>query len=489
MDGSTTLGTGGLNGSGVATFSTSALAMGSHSIIAVYGGDSNNNGSTSAVLTPTVQQGTTTVALTSSLNPSTVGGSITLTATAKDRTNNPITATAITFMDGSFALGSGTTNSSGAATFATSTLAAGLHSLTAVFAGNSNDSGSTSAVLAQTVQQIASTTALTSSLDPSMVGGSVTLTATVRDNSDNPVPAATVRFMDGLIGLGSVTTNSAGVAMFTISTLAPGQHSLTAVSTGNTNDSGSNSPVLTQTVQQNTAKDGNTALGAATLNAPGAPAFGIATLSSGSHSITAVYNGDASNLASASAPLSQTVNAADFTIAANPANASIVSGKSASFTLTVTPMGLFTGAIGFSCGSGLPAIASCAFQPASVTPNSGIATTTLTITTTGTGSASLIQAAPGGSRKTPAYALAASICLLPIAGALLLCGDLCSRRSLRKGLVAATAVLAIGSAIGCNRMCIQPVHGSVHGCAPGRVNSCGNEPGGSASQLGERREG
>jgi hypothetical protein len=53
-DGATTLGTGTLNGSGQATFSTSLLTAGSHSITAVYGGDSDFNGSTSAALIQSV---------------------------------------------------------------------------------------------------------------------------------------------------------------------------------------------------------------------------------------------------------------------------------------------------------------------------------------------------------------------------------------------------------------------------------------------------
>jgi Astacin (Peptidase family M12A)/Bacterial Ig-like domain (group 3) len=53
-DGSTVLGTGGLNGSGVATYSVSGLAQGSHAITAVYGGDTNNAGSTSATLNENV---------------------------------------------------------------------------------------------------------------------------------------------------------------------------------------------------------------------------------------------------------------------------------------------------------------------------------------------------------------------------------------------------------------------------------------------------
>ena len=52
-EGATTLGTGTLSG-GTATFSTSSLAIGAHTITAVYGGDASFAGSTSPVLTQTV---------------------------------------------------------------------------------------------------------------------------------------------------------------------------------------------------------------------------------------------------------------------------------------------------------------------------------------------------------------------------------------------------------------------------------------------------
>jgi len=50
LDGSTAIGSSALNGSGVATFNYSGLSVGTHSITSKYSGDSNYNGSTSAVL-------------------------------------------------------------------------------------------------------------------------------------------------------------------------------------------------------------------------------------------------------------------------------------------------------------------------------------------------------------------------------------------------------------------------------------------------------
>ena len=57
LDGSTTLGSGNLStvsGSQVATFTTSSLSLGQHSITASYGGDANNTGSTSSAITVSV---------------------------------------------------------------------------------------------------------------------------------------------------------------------------------------------------------------------------------------------------------------------------------------------------------------------------------------------------------------------------------------------------------------------------------------------------
>ena len=88
----------------------------------------------------------TTTALASSLNPSTVGASVNFTATV-----SPSAASGtVTFKDGATTLGTGTL-SGGVASFATSSLALGSHSLTAEYAGDANHLASTSLVLTQTV--------------------------------------------------------------------------------------------------------------------------------------------------------------------------------------------------------------------------------------------------------------------------------------------------------------------------------------------------
>jgi uncharacterized repeat protein (TIGR03803 family) len=134
---------------GVATFTTSKLALGTDSITAVYNGNADFSGSTSPVLSQVVNAAPTSVSLTSSTNPSTSGQSVTFTATVvPEYSGTP--AGRVTFKNGSATLGP-VTLSGGVATFATSNLPVGTDSITAVYSGNADFSGSTSPVLSQTV--------------------------------------------------------------------------------------------------------------------------------------------------------------------------------------------------------------------------------------------------------------------------------------------------------------------------------------------------
>ena len=314
MDGSTLLATKSLS-AGVATFSTTALTPGTHSLTAVYSGDSNYASSTSTALSQVVNQVSTTTGLTASPNPSTFGQSVAFTATVTPSTAGGT----VTFRDGNTSLGS-ISLTSGSAVLNTSALAVGTHSVTAVYNGDTNDLTSTSSAVSQQVSQANSQTVLTSSLNPSTFGATITLTATV-------TPAAatgTVTFKDGTTSIGTGTLSS-GVATLAIATLSTGSHSLTASYPGDTNDLSSASSAITQTVNQGRAttyltftpnpavvgqtvtltanvipslatgtitfKDGTTSLGTAMLSG-GTASISTSTLAVGSHSLTASYGGD-----------------------------------------------------------------------------------------------------------------------------------------------------------------------------------------------------
>ncbi|HEY6248317.1 MAG TPA: Ig-like domain-containing protein [Candidatus Angelobacter sp.] len=151
-NGSSILGTSTLDGTGHATFATSSLAVGSRSITATYNGDSNFNTSTSSTLTQTVNKDATTSSVTSSLNPSNHGQSVTFTATVvANAPGKAVPTGSVTFKDGTRNLSTKTLNSSGKATFSTTGLSRGSHSITVVYGGSSSFVGSTSSVLTQTV--------------------------------------------------------------------------------------------------------------------------------------------------------------------------------------------------------------------------------------------------------------------------------------------------------------------------------------------------
>jgi hypothetical protein len=197
-DGASTLGTGTLNGSGVATYSTSSLSVASHTITANYGGDARNLGSTSNALTVNVTLGSTMTALTASATSIAVGSSITFTATVTGTSGIPAPTGSVTFMNGMTTLGTGTLNGAGVATYSTSALAAGSVSVTAVYGGDTSNASSTSSAVAVTVWP--GPPAFTVTLDPTngsfTAGKDAVITITV--TSVNGFNAATSLACSGL---------------------------------------------------------------------------------------------------------------------------------------------------------------------------------------------------------------------------------------------------------------------------------------------------
>jgi hypothetical protein len=182
-----------------------------------------------------------TTTLSSSPNPSTVGQSVTFTATV-----SPSNATGtVQFLDGTTAIGSGVVTA-GVASLSTSALAAGDHDITAVYSGDGSYASSTSAIVTQVVSggtSINTTTTLTSSRNPSNAGQAVTFTATVSPSA----ATGTVQFFDGSALLGSAPLSGGRAALTT--SLGSGSHSITAAYSGDSTYNASTSAVLTQTVR------------------------------------------------------------------------------------------------------------------------------------------------------------------------------------------------------------------------------------------------
>jgi hypothetical protein len=249
MDGSTPIGAAPLNTAAQATLTTSSLALGTHSITAVYAGDSAFAGSTSTVLSQIVQppsQATTVTTLGSSLNPSTYLRSVTFTATVTS-TSPGTPGGMVSFLDGSNVIGTAMLDAGARASFTTALLTAGTHSITAVYGGDSNFAASKSVALTQTVQKAVTTTMLASSQNPSATNAVVAFTAVV-SSTGNPTGIVTV--LDRKKILGTAMLDSGGMATLSIS-LSTGSHSITAVYAGDANFAASTSPPIAQRVCKN----------------------------------------------------------------------------------------------------------------------------------------------------------------------------------------------------------------------------------------------
>ncbi len=92
------------------------------------------------------------------------------------------------------------------------------------------------------------TTTLTSSLNPSNFGQSVTFTATVTSQGFKGTPTGTVTFYNGTTSIGTSNLNKSGVATLTTSKLPVGTDRITATYNGDSNFAPSTSPVLRQVV-------------------------------------------------------------------------------------------------------------------------------------------------------------------------------------------------------------------------------------------------
>jgi hypothetical protein len=242
--------TGTLSG-GVATVTTTSLPADFFEFSASYGGDSHFSNATSNFIEDYLVV-PARPALTLAVNPvnSTVGGSVTLTATLSggDAAVN-INGEAIFFNDavhGGTSLGTGTL-ASGVATLTTASLPAGLNNLSASYGGDLYNSSANSDVV---LESVAKTGQAATSVTLAVTGGGavvttvaqgvpITLTATVT-SAGTPVTPGTITFCDSTGATGSCTTQNAlgtaqltsnGTAAITIR-LGLGSHGLQALFNG-----------------------------------------------------------------------------------------------------------------------------------------------------------------------------------------------------------------------------------------------------------------
>jgi len=403
-----------LNANGTATFVTSTLARGAHTITASYPGTNLYAPATSSVVIQVTGVDTTTAI--NSVNPSPLyalqPSAIAATIAAK---NGGAPSGSLLFFDGANQIGSAALSAK-AATLRYAFPAAGNASLTAQYAGDNTFNPSTSAPDNINILINDSSTALSAAPAAPVAFQPVTLSAAVSSVSASHfgvAPTGSVTFLDGAATLASANLAN-GAAAMSVSTFQAGTHTLTASYPGTAAFQASASKPLTLTVAPDptvtalssspnpqqvgspvifavkvtavgtpagtvTLLDAGQPIVSGPLDSTGAAAFPLTTLAIGTHPITASYAPANGNfLPSASRVLDQVIVLAlgDFSITANPTTRSIYTGEAAAFTVLLTPSSGWNRDVTLAC-TGLPANTACAFSPAAIPGGNGASTLTI----------------------------------------------------------------------------------------------------------------
>jgi subtilase family serine protease len=341
---------------------TTELPLGNSIITAQFVGDSNYSQSAVSNSITVSNQAATSTALTTANPTIQRGASVTFTAVvASTQSGGPALTGTIQFTNNGASIGSPVILVNGQAQLSTSSLPSGNLLISANYSGDTNYLTS-SGIVAETVNFLATTTAVKSSNASIPQGSSVTFTATITPTqSGGPTPTGTVQFSSGSGNIGSPVNVANDTAAVTTTSL----------------------PMGSLVVQAN-------------------------------------YSGD-SNYGSSSGTVSQQVTAGpDFSVSFAPTALDVSSpGASATTVLRVTGSNGYNGTITFSQSScsGLPFESSCSFSPATV---SSSGTTTLMVSTTAPSSLlPLRRHIDVGGRRTPAGAirlliLAIVLCALAI---------------------------------------------------------------------------
>jgi hypothetical protein len=400
--------------SGKAIYTTATLALGTHSVVAAYSGGSLATPS-QATLSQVVSQAGSTATLAAS-GSFVAGQPLTLSAMVGAKAPGAGLPTGnVAFYDGTTLLGTspivaaaatnGVLTSANSATLTlTSGLTAGTHVLSAVYAGDTNFTTSTSPSVTKVIAGVASATKLASSANPTAVGQTVTFTATVSQyvttatgTPITTIPTGTVTFTDGTTKLGTVALDTTGAAQVSETFTTAGAHAIVAVYSGDA-VYGPSSATFSETVQAVTTTqlassvnpsvfgqpvtftasisttatstsagsttsqpvaggtvsfviDGGTPVSVTVIN--GKATYTTSAEGVGTHSVVATYSGTSAAMGS-QATLSQVVNQASTTTSLT-ANVSSIPNTAASLTAVVAAKspgaGKPTGSVAFFDGT------------------------------------------------------------------------------------------------------------------------------------------
>lgn len=236
---------------GQATY-TATLAPGTHAIAVSYSGDANFNPYISNAVPEIVSRIPSSLSL--ATNAVTAVASQVVTFTAQISPTPPagvaFATGQIAFFDGSAQIGVGQL-SSGVATVSTAQISTGLHYISAVYIGDTNWTGATSAFVPQTITLAQTNVQMASSVNPSVYSQPVTFTIGVGVAFPGTVPASgQVQLYDNTVAVGSPASVNNGQVAVTLGNLAPGTHNIIAQYVGNPSFASASSSSITQTVSK-----------------------------------------------------------------------------------------------------------------------------------------------------------------------------------------------------------------------------------------------
>jgi hypothetical protein len=426
-NGSTTLNTATVNGSGVATFTTSSLAPGKYSLTAAYSGDSTYtvlDGST----TLTVTGLTATVGVTPASTTVSVGSSLGVKVAVTGSGATP-TGT-VTLVAGSYSSGAQTLSSGDYSfTIPANSLTVGTDSIVVNYSGDSVYGSASGSVSVSVTSPLTPTVKVTPSATTISAASPLTVTAAV--TGSGATPTGTVMLSSGSYK-SSAQALASGSYAFTIpaGSLSVGTDTLTvsysgdssyASATGTASVSVTATP-LTPTVKVTPSATsigtdasltvtaavtgaGVTPTGTVTLSgggytstaetlASGTYAFTIpaGSLTAGTDTLTVSYSGD-SVYATGTGTTSVTVATSVFTLSAtNPA--AVAPGTVATSTVTVSTSNAYSGSVSLACAltsspSGATAVPTCTSSGSvSLSSTTTTGTATMTVNSTSANSAS-----------------------------------------------------------------------------------------------------
>jgi hypothetical protein len=395
------------NASGVATYTTSTLSLGIHSLLAAYAGTSSYNPSSSGLSQDVVTDPANDTITTLTCNPSTLAIDTTslFSATVSSASGTPTGS--IIFTDNGTAL-SQPTLTNGAVSYLLTARQSGTRTIIATYVPTGSFAAS-SASCVLTVSGAA--TVATLSVAPTLAneGSPITLTANVSGGppGSRGSPVGTITFYNGSTVIDTGAHLTSGTATFTTTILPPGIDYLTCTYPGNATFAPSTCNIVAVTITQGSpaiilASSLNPApsLTPITFTAQVAPgssgtivfnvngqnitttpnAAGISTtttssLTPGSYLITATYYATPNALA-AQASLNQVVTvpvaAPDFSLTGT--DTSVVINHTVTGRLLLASLGTFSGSVALTCTPPYPPGYTCKLQASNVSLPFGFST-------------------------------------------------------------------------------------------------------------------